>query len=217
MKPKESPASVPTVFSKNRIVLGIGLVIILALAIYRMGHRQQPKELPIYGIVPDFSLTRQNGNTLLKADLLGHPWIADFIFTRCAGQCPAMSTTMAGLQSELRSLEDLRFVSFSVDPKWDTPAVLAKYSQRFGADPKRWTFVTGPKDDVFRISRQGFKLGVDENPPDAPNIAVEPIMHSSSLVLVDAKGKIRGYYDGTDPEALTRLRTDVLRISGPQN
>ena len=123
-----------------------------------------------------------------------------------------MSTVMAGLQSDLSWAKELRFVSFSVDPKWDTPDVLAKYAQTYHAETGKWTFVTGPRDDVFRLCREGFKLGVDENPPDAPNIAVEPIFHSSRLVLVDAQGAIRGYYEAEDVSAMARLKSDLQRI-----
>ena len=124
--------------------------------------------------------------------------------------------SMAALQSDLAAMKDLRFVSFSVDPKWDTPDVLAKYAANYGADSMRWFFLTGPQQEVHGLSRKGFKLGVDESPPDAPNIAIEPIFHSSRLVLVDTQGRVRGYYDALEPEALGILRVDVWKLSEPK-
>ncbi len=205
--PRQSPVT------KTRLVLALGMALILALLAISYTHRKAPADLPIYGVLPDFSLTAQDGSTISKSLLLGHPWIADFIFTRCAGQCPRMSMSMAGLQSDLAAMKNLLFVSFSVDPKWDTPDELAKYAKVYGADPTRWFFVTGPQQDVYGLSRKGFKLGVDESTPDAPNIAAEPIFHSSRLVLVDSQCRVRGYYDALEPEGLRRLRSDVWKLS----
>ncbi len=116
------------------------------------------------------------------------------------------------LAAEWAGEKNIRFVSFSVDPKRDTWEVLARYARRYHADPSRWIFVTGQAEAIYKLSRQGFKLGVDENAPDAPNIAVEPILHSSRFVLVDAQGSIRGYYDTEEPNAVTRLNADTRAL-----
>jgi uncharacterized membrane protein YozB (DUF420 family) len=160
-------------------------------------------KLPVLGEVPAFSLTESSDKTVTLAQLRGRPWVADFIFTRCAGSCPVMTHRMARLQDE----SSVQFVSFSVDPGYDTPAVLAKYAEQCGADRSRWWFLTGEKEQIFRIGRS-VHLAVD----DSSTADEEPILHSTKFVLVDAKGQIRGYYDGTDVNALQQLVRDARSL-----
>src|SRR5438105_12473470 len=101
------------------------------------------------GPVEDFALTERSERPVTRADLLGKVWVAAFGFTRCTGPCPQVSGTMARLQAELAGQPDLRLVSFSVDPDHVTPGVLREYAQRFGADPQRWLYLTGPRDDMY--------------------------------------------------------------------
>jgi protein SCO1 len=158
--------------------------------------------LPSYGVVPDFTLTDQTGAPFSsKQRLDGSVWIADFIFTTCQGPCPRMSSQMAKLRNTLPR-ESVRFVSFTIDPDRDTPPVLAEYAKRFQAHPAQWHFLTGTRQDLNRLSFHTFKLGnVDGN-----------LEHSSRFVLVDAKGRIRGFYDTSDPEALKQIAADVRRL-----
>jgi protein SCO1/2 len=137
--------------------------------------------------------------------------VADFIFTRCGGACPAMTARMARLRRELP--DDVRFVSFTVDPATDTPEVLARYAANFKADT-RWRFVTGPQKDLYALSTDGFKLAAMEIPPSEqkPGEGDGPFLHSSKFVLVDRAGEIRGYYDSTDEDDMKDLRADVGRL-----
>jgi cytochrome oxidase Cu insertion factor (SCO1/SenC/PrrC family) len=122
--------------------------------------------LPVYGAVPDFVLTDQAGRPVRRADLEGNVWVASFIFTNCPDECPLMTAQMAQLQSDLAHVPHLRFVSISVDPERDTPAVLSQYAHRFNADPARWLFLTGDKGAIYRLVRDGFRLGlVDPGEP----------------------------------------------------
>src|SRR5206468_444910 len=126
-----------------------------------------------------------------------------FIFTKCAGTCPTMSHEMAGLASDA-SLKDVRFVSISVDPDNDTPAVLRDYAKKYGADAARWTFLTGTRDAVRTLAKTGFKLPVEEQKD-----AAMPILHSSDFVLLDREGRIRGAFDGTTDEGRKGLRAAI--------
>jgi cytochrome oxidase Cu insertion factor (SCO1/SenC/PrrC family) len=121
---------------------------------------QSPARLPVYGSVPDFALIDQLGRPVRRADLDGKIWIASFIFTNCPDECPLMTSEMAQLQSDLAHNVDLRFVSISVDPERDTPAVLSQYAERFNVDPDRWFFLTGDKQAIYRLAREGFRLGI---------------------------------------------------------
>jgi protein SCO1/2 len=168
-----------------------------------------PEPPPVVGEVPDFTLINRDGTTVRRADLAGAPWVADFIFTRCGASCPMMSLRMARLERSLPEDLGVRFVSFSVDPEHDTPQVLDEYAQSLGA-PGRWLFLTGDKGQIYRLSREGFKLGVDDTTPVSPD---EPILHSTRFVLVDGKGKIRGYYEAFDEPSLERLVQDLRAIA----
>ena len=164
--------------------------------------------LPVYGRVPAFSLVDQDGKALSRDTLQGRVWIADFIFTRCAGQCPMMSAQMARLSAALPRRGAVRLVSFTVDPTWDTPPVLAQYAKTYGASPAVWSFVTGDTAQLRRLCREGFRLAVAEG----AGTVEEPITHSVRLVLVDRAGDIRGYYDAADAGALKRLQRDLRKL-----
>ena len=174
---------------------------------------RRPEPLPVYGKLPAFSLANRDGRTIRLEDLAGAPWVADFIFTRCPASCPMMSSRMARLDRNLSRDLDVLLVSISVDPTYDTPEVLERYAKKFQA-PERWLFLTGEREDVRRLSIEGFKLGLDMDPP--PGMAgPEPILHSTRFVLVDGEGQIRGYYEAFDEASTKKLRGDLLRLSGP--
>jgi cytochrome oxidase Cu insertion factor (SCO1/SenC/PrrC family) len=163
------------------------------------------------GEVADFALTERSGEKVHRADLLGKVWVAAFGFTRCTGPCPQVSGTMARLQAELAGQPDVRLVSFSVDPDHDTPEVLRDYAQRFGADPHRWLFLTGPRDDVYRLILESFHLAVQQNEGEARRPGQE-VTHSTRLALVDRSGHIRGYFDGRQVDEEGQPIADLDRL-----
>lgn len=181
--------------------------------------------LAVYGEVPDFSLIEPSGRRITRADLLGKAWIANFIYTQCTETCPLQSAELARLQGEFAAQPDLRLVSITVDPERDTPAALAAYAKRYGADPTRWLFLTGDKRAIYQLAKDGFRLGVVD-PDDqeqargpvrwlAPSPALAThgskglVMHSSRLVLVDRQARIRAYHLSNDEQSLQRLRRNV--------
>ena len=122
--------------------------------------------LQIFGTLPEFSLIAQDGRPMTRADLVGKVWVANFIYTHCTDTCPLQSARLAGLQTDFAGERSLRLISISVDPKRDTPAVLTQYAARFAADRERWWFLTGNKDTIYALIREGFHLSV-EDPSDA--------------------------------------------------
>jgi protein SCO1 len=159
-----------------------------------------------YGSVPEFQLVNQDGKNFGSADLRGKIWIADFIYSTCPGPCPMISTRMSELQDPLKKT-DVHLVSFTVDPAKDTPEVLHKYAERLQAEPGRWDFLTGPQSTIYNLSRNGFKLAVSDG-NDAKGIPV----HSTRMILVDRHGEIRGYYDATEADAVTKLVADATHL-----
>lgn len=148
-----------------------------------------------FGVVPEFRLRERSGREVSAADLRGAAWIADFVYTRCEGPCPLLSARMAALAKRTAG-RDLRLVSFSVDPAYDTPERLVDYATRFEAHPERWWFLTGETEHVRRLVRDGFHLAVAEAP--AGDAHGGPITHSTRIALVDGAGRIRRYYHGED-------------------
>jgi len=151
--------------------LGIALTGLALASLWR-----QPQSLPAegtvetladYGLVPDFRLTERGGSTVTLADLRGKVWLANFIYTECTETCPLQSLQVQRLQKEFVGSADIRFVSITVDPGHDTPEVLRRYAERYGADPGRWLFLTGPKPAIYGLAKDGFKLGVSDASPAA--------------------------------------------------
>jgi len=158
--------------------------------------------------LPDFQLTERGGKTMGRDDLKGKVWIASFVFTRCSGPCPSITGTMARLQKELADLPDVRLVTFTVDPERDTPQALRDYANRFGADADRWLFLTGDKARIHELSEKGFRLAVAEAKGSARTPGNE-FDHSTRLILVDRQGRIRGYFDGTNPQKQSEKEVEI--------
>lgn len=167
--------------------------------------RSTPREpLGFFETVPDFALTAHTGQPFLSsAELKGRVWIADFVFTNCAGPCPRMGTQMRQIQKALAGVDSIRLVSFTVDPKRDTPAVLAGYASRYQAEPGRWFFLTGPLETLDGLSFKVFRLATITGQLD----------HSTRFTLVDRHGRIRKYYDTTSAESISELIADARALA----
>jgi protein SCO1/2 len=173
------------------------------------------EEPPVYGRVSDFSFTERSGKQLSRSDLEGTAWIANFIFTRCQGMCPMLSGRMAELQKKFAATE-IKLVSFSVDPEFDTPEVLTRYAARFGAAEGEWFFLTGDKTAMREFISAGFHLGAEDATPEDLAQGAEPVMHSNRFVLVDQAGNIRGLYDSSEPAKMEELVRDAAELSKNQ-
>lgn len=188
------------------VLWGLLLAAIAATGVATLvSRRAGAPELPAIAAVPEFAFVDQAGAALTRADFAGAPWIADLVFTRCVLVCPAMSLRMAELDRKLPA--GVRLVSFSVDPEWDTPAVLAAYAATHGASA-RWRFATGEREALRRFARDGLKLAVADAADPGTGAPVDPgraILHSDRFVLVDGDGRIRGYFDPFDAADLRRL------------
>lgn len=197
----------------NKILWGILAVALVGIGLFAiqdwMRHQEndQPaRVLPNYGAVPAFTLTTQDNKPLSLNDLKGKIWLVDLIFTNCAGTCPMLSARMASIQAAIvKTPPSVQLVSISVDPNNDTPPVLSAYAKKYGADPNRWTFLTGKVSTIYTVARDGFHLTLDSAHEDIH----EPITHSERLVLVDRNGNIRGYYNGTEEDAQGKVLADL--------
>jgi len=184
--------------------IGIGIFIALKIQIWKVSSAAI---LPTYGEVPEFSLIDHHGQEINLEKLKGSVFVADFFFTSCAGICPRMTEQMTRVQEAFKDEQRVKLVSFTVDPERDSVWVLSEYAKGWGAIDGKWFFITGEKKKIYELARKGFKLPVEED-DGGPN----DFIHSDRFVLVDSKGRIRGYYSGTDPEDVDKLIRDVKLV-----
>ncbi len=180
--------------------------------IYRSLNRTLPPDLPVIAHVPAYKLISENGTPFGSDDLKGRVYLANFAFTRCPTVCPKMMTEMEKIQKRVRGTgRKVAIVTFTVDPEFDTAKVLFDVARERKANPHVWTFLTGTnKDELFKLYRDGFKVGVEQNPKNLFDIA-----HSEKIVLVDAENRVRGYYAFED-NSINQLMIDVgLLINRP--
>jgi len=186
------------------------LALALGAAVRSETAGEQGPPPPVLGEVADFRLTDQSSAPVSRATLAGEPWVASFVFTRCATVCPRLNERMRAIQAlSERSDPRLRLVTFSVDPEHDGPAVLQAYASAYGADATRWRFLTGSEASIREVARS-FAVALDgEADPEKPDFG---IMHSGHLVLVDGRGRIRGYYPSAEEGVESRLLGDLQRV-----
>jgi protein SCO1/2 len=188
-------------------------ILVLLTAFVVLPFRSKP--LPVLGSMPDFALTDQNNQNVTLGSLHGSVWIADAIFTRCAGQCPIMSAHMQGIQDALPSGLPVKLVSFTTDSAFDTPEVLKKYAARYSARDGQWIFLTGSKAALRHTTVDGLKLGVVDKPPGDRDNAEDLFIHSEKLVVIDQNGQIRGYFDGETAEGAAQALAAAKSLAHP--
>ena len=187
----------------------LGLAWLLSLAESKRLH-QHP--LTVIGTVADFSLTNQDSRVTTLADLSNHVWVADIIFTRCAGPCPRMTAQMKSLQDSLPPTSDAKLVTLTTDPDNDVPSVMKRYGERFNADFNRWMFLTGTKREIAGLAADSLKLSAAPvKAADRKNDA-DLFIHTTIFVVVDRHGKLRGHFEtmGDGIDWTNSVRPSVL-------
>ena len=179
------------------LALTIALLLLASLLAMLKVRSGFGKPLPVYGQVADFSLTNQTGRSVSLGDLRGHVWVADIIFTRCAGPCLKMSRQMMELQQALPAGSGAKLISLTTDPEFDTPPVLQRYAERFQANPDRWWFLTGTKKQIAALAIESLKLTAIEKKPEEQQTPVDLFIHSTIFVVIDKRGQLRGVYETT--------------------
>lgn len=157
-----------------------------------------------YHTIADFSLTNQNGKTITQDDYKDKIYVADFFFTTCQTICPIMTDHMYKIQKEILNDDDVMLLSHSVTPKIDSVAQLKRYALKKGVNDTKWNLVTGDKKQIYELARKSYMAVKTEGNGDAYDM-----VHTENFMLIDKKRQIRGYYDGTKPEDITRLIEDI--------
>ena len=188
------------------VIAFVAAAVLIGLAYVSLKNTRPPEpSAPLEKLapVPVFSLTDQTGAPFGSGDLKGKIWVANFIFTRCKGPCPLISTRMADLHTKLKKTKGgVNLVSFTVDPEHDTPEVLSKYGANLGTNPSDWKFLTGSPEAINNIVVKGLLQPLAKEPDGTP-------AHSQRFVIVDGKGWIRGFREGEDPEVVQKLMVDI--------
>ena len=189
----------PTRQLPQTIWLGFGLLTGLLglawLASLAELNRVQHRALPVLGQIAGFTLMNQNGQVTTLADLSNHVWVADIIFTRCAGPCPRMTAQMKSLQDLLPPAGGVNLVTLTTDPDFDTPPVMKRYGERFNADFNRWTFLTGPKKEIAALAAGSLKLSAMPVKPEEQKDSADLFIHTTIFVVVDKHARLRGVFE----------------------
>ncbi len=208
------------------LAIRIGLFAIVAFVAIWFGYQtiKEGRELPVYSpselnpelvdstmqdvssghTIKEFSFVNQEGDTLTRDYLKDKVTVVNFFFTTCQGICPEMNSHVHEVVEEYEDNDRVQFLSHTVDPSYDSVPVLNQYAQQFGADPSKWSFVTGSKQEIYRMARQSYFAVKSEGDGGKSDF-----IHTENLILVDPQGRLRGFYDGTSDEDVGRLMEDV--------
>lgn len=158
----------------------------------------------IYHTIPNFKFINQDSVEVTELDYAGKIYVADFFFTSCPTICPKMKTQMLRIYQRYLTNSNIKFLSHSIDPDYDRPAVLKSYANRLEVDAKKWNFVTGPKEAIYQIAQKSYMVSAQEDKQE-----VGGFVHSGAFILVDAQRHVRGIYDGTKEAEVNKLIEDI--------
>ncbi|MFZ1694075.1 MAG: SCO family protein [Flavobacteriales bacterium] len=157
--------------------------------------------------ISDFALIDQRGDTITKASIAGRIVVADFFFTTCPTICPKMTKNLERVQQAYAGDRRLVILSHSVTPEMDSVPVLAAYAELHGADPQQWHFLTGERKQIYALARRSYFACLDEG-----DGGLQDFVHTENIVLVDPRGRLRGFYDGTNPKETDDLIRDIKKL-----
>ncbi len=194
-----------------RKLLYLGLLSIMAFAC----EKPKEKELPILGRheygedtvyhqIDEFKFVNQDSNWVTQETVAGKVYVADFFFTSCPTICPIMKTQMLRVYERIQDDKNVLILSHTIDPKHDTVAVLKEFAERLGVSSEKWHFLTGKKEDIYKIGQTSYMVSAVEDPTEPGGF-----IHSGAFILVDDQRRVRGIYDGTKPDQVDRLMRDL--------
>ena len=158
--------------------------------------------------IPKFQLINQNGDTITNDDYAGKIYIADFFFTTCPGICPKLTKNMKVLADLYSNNDQVKFLSHTVMPWYDSVSVLNEYGRLHDIKSEKWSLVTGDKEEIYRIARDGYfadnSFKVQES--------INEFIHTENFYLIDKNGKIRGVYNGTLEIEIERLKRHIITL-----
>jgi len=171
------------------------------------GQREVVNGDTVYHKVAKFQFVDQDSAIVTNDTFKDQIYVSDFFFTSCRTICPIMKTQMLRVYEATADLPDVKLLSHSIDPEYDTVALLHDFANRLGVSSDRWHFVTGVKDSIYKIAQTSYFATAmeDKSEPDG-------FIHSGAFLLVDKEQRLRGKYDGTKEEDVNRLLVDIKRL-----
>ena len=199
-------------------------LIYILIVVFISCNQDSNKQLPIYNpidfnpklvdksvrnitenhTVSDFNLINQNGNTITSKDYENKIYIVDFFFTSCPSICPIMTNNMLKIQDEFINNDDIMLLSMSVTPEIDNVDVLKEYAIEKGVIDSKWNITTGQKKHIYELARKSYFAVVEQG-----DGGLQDFIHTPNFILVDTKKQIRGIYDGTVENEISRLVKDI--------
>ncbi|BAU54685.1 SCO family protein [Mucilaginibacter gotjawali] len=158
----------------------------------------------LYQTIPPFKLVNQYGDSICNSDLNGKIYVADFFFTSCPSICPVMQRNMLNVYNAYKNTADVKILSYTIDPKYDSVKVLKKYADKLGVTGNMWWFIQGKKDDTYRLAEKSYLVAVSQD-----TTVPGGYVHQGYFVLVDKQKRVRGSYDGTNPQQVSQLIDDI--------
>jgi len=201
---------------KKYSYIGVAFIILIfgIYAIPKIVDKFTTPKLVTIAKVPSFEFTNQDGKLISNSFYENKVYVVEFFFTTCPTICPKMNANMVKIQNEFYAFQDFGIVSFSINPKHDTPEILKQYAKDHGATLKNWNFLTGKQDDIYELANNGFTLYAGEN-----SEAEGGFEHSGMFALIDKEGNIRSrldelgnpvaFYDGLDPKGVEMIKEDI--------
>lgn len=213
-----------SIFKKYKIYILIWIVFSIVFLVTAIQLLTPSKSLPIYNpsdvnpelvdstmqyvskyhTISDFSFINQNGKTITQKEYEDKIYVADFFFTTCGSICPKMTTNLVEVQKAFKDNPKVMLLSHTVFPEIDSVSVLKEYALKNGVIDAKWNLVTGDKKQIYTMARKSYlavKLGKPEELYD--------MVHTENFILVDSKRRVRGFYDGTNKEAIQQLIKDI--------
>lgn len=207
-------------------------LLLVALLIISCSEVKNQFELPVYGqpkvversvdgqvtydtishTISDFTFVNQDSAVITNEHLDGNIYVADFFFTSCPTICPVMKTQLVRVYEKFREDPNVMLVSYTIDPEFDTVALLNDYASRLGASSEKWHFLTGDMDEIYELAESSYMVVADED-DQAPG----GFIHSGAFILVDKERQVRGVYDGTEEVQVDILMKDIQWLLDQEN
>lgn len=172
-----------------------------------LGRREIKDQDTIYHTIADFKFVDQDSNFVTNDTFKGQVYVADFFFTTCPTICPVMQSHLLEIYKQFKDNPSVAFISYSIDPKYDTVPVLKNYADRLGIDSKKWHLVTGDEDKIFDLGQNSYMVTAQQDPNEPGGY-----LHSGAFLLVDKAKRVRGIYDGTKEDEVSQLKEDINRL-----
>lgn len=206
-------------FVTQQLKFSITTLTAFSLLLMACKAQKEEKPLPVFGerfiengdtifhTIAPFQFVDQDSALVTNETFRGKIYVADFFFTSCRTICPIMKTQMLRVYDSLKNDPDVLILSHTIDPEYDTVALLHDFANRLGVESSKWHFVTGVQDSIYKIAQTSYfaTAMADESEPDG-------FIHSGAFLLLDKQQRIRGKYDGTKEEEVNKLIQDIKRL-----